>query len=343
MQQRKILTQGRIGTHRNTKILILIAILFFSVTFLLFRPELKYDISPTPGSMYPETTTGNAFLIIHVAPSAIRVGDVIVFKRGQTDVMHRVIGIIKVDGTYYFNTIGDSISNSNLDSTDGNSKDISQEYLVGKMVYNFGIVSPLLFEIHNNLTDLPYLFFIVLIFFIDLELLFGLFAFIDLKRMLISGRKAFSQNFRILVLTFIILLLFLSELPKMEIMYLSNSHTNEITITNLIKNKEYSQIEGIYVYYYLFVLSVKYTADLNEELDHISFEVSNGTHILGRLQWQPISRLYGQFNISLMIRLNPRLLRLVQADFIATAVMFSNVFIGADSYIGYRLPFVFSP
>ncbi|MBO3801582.1 MAG: signal peptidase I [Thermoproteota archaeon] len=60
-------------------------------------------------SMYPTFITGDIIIVQKVDPSSLKVGDVIVFNRpySETPVVHRIIQVIKEDGTLEFKVKGD--------------------------------------------------------------------------------------------------------------------------------------------------------------------------------------------------------------------------------------------
>lgn len=60
-------------------------------------------------SMYPTFITGDIIIVQKVNPSDLKVGDVIVFNRPYSDtpIVHRIIQIIREDGTLEFKVKGD--------------------------------------------------------------------------------------------------------------------------------------------------------------------------------------------------------------------------------------------
>jgi signal peptidase I len=73
---------------------------------------------------------GDILFIIGVKPEKVKQGDVIIFKVNRANpIIHRVVEVRNLNGTYHYSTIGDN-NNGQLSF----EKDISEDQLVGKAV-----------------------------------------------------------------------------------------------------------------------------------------------------------------------------------------------------------------
>jgi len=84
------------------------AIIILAVLKFLFRTEIPIAAIAS-GSMLPTLERGDLVFVIGVAPKDIHVGDIIVYHSCQGPyIIHRVIAIKEINGTYYFVTKGDN-------------------------------------------------------------------------------------------------------------------------------------------------------------------------------------------------------------------------------------------
>lgn len=96
------------------RVLILVGLVFL-VTYggmaaarIVMKTESPIMVVPST-SMVPTLNVGDIVIVKGVDPSTITVGTVIIFRSpgGSIDIIHRVIGIVKVGDTFYFQTKGD--------------------------------------------------------------------------------------------------------------------------------------------------------------------------------------------------------------------------------------------
>jgi signal peptidase len=107
-----------------------VAAAMVSVLFIWFAVGI-FPIKPSvivSGSMIPRMNVGDIALVAKVAPSSIKVGDVIEFRRSaQTTVLHRVIAILEVGGRRAFETRGDANNAADADL-------VAAENVVGRLI-----------------------------------------------------------------------------------------------------------------------------------------------------------------------------------------------------------------
>lgn len=81
------------------------------ITFLVREAAgLETPLAAVRGnSMYPLLKEGDIIIVKRPGPNEIAVGDIIVYRsvRGGL-IVHRVVGVTKVDGDYFFRTKGDN-------------------------------------------------------------------------------------------------------------------------------------------------------------------------------------------------------------------------------------------
>ncbi len=111
-------------------------LIFFAIQGVLYGvlgvfPPYRVVIS---GSMEPTYHTGDVVFIKKMDPSALSVGDIIVFEsqNGKIPVVHRVIDIVKVGSTRYFVTKGDN--NPFQDTYYSPLKGVPEYKVIGKPV-----------------------------------------------------------------------------------------------------------------------------------------------------------------------------------------------------------------
>jgi signal peptidase I len=74
---------------------------------------------------------GDILFVVGANPKKLKIGDVIIFEGGQRNpLIHRIIDIRIVNGTYHFSTMGDN-NNGQLSV----EKDINENQLIGKAVF----------------------------------------------------------------------------------------------------------------------------------------------------------------------------------------------------------------
>lgn len=96
------------------RVLILVALVFIvtyggmAVAKFVMNTESPVMVVPST-SMVPTLNVGDIVFVKGVDPSTITVGTIIIFQSpsGSIDIIHRVIGIEKIEGTLYFQTKGD--------------------------------------------------------------------------------------------------------------------------------------------------------------------------------------------------------------------------------------------
>lgn len=110
-----------VGGSRFRRLLLLSSVVFAASAlgvyiYLVYSPTLVIIAS---GSMAPYLNPGDLAVVVRVDPGEIGVGDVVTFRveipfMGERLVTHRVVSVIAVNGSYFFETKGDS--NINRDS-----------------------------------------------------------------------------------------------------------------------------------------------------------------------------------------------------------------------------------
>lgn len=96
------------------RVLILVALVFIvtyggmAVARIVMNTESPVMVVPST-SMVPTLNVGDIVFVRGVDPKTITVGTIIIFQSpsGSIDIIHRVIGIVKVGDTLYFQTKGD--------------------------------------------------------------------------------------------------------------------------------------------------------------------------------------------------------------------------------------------
>lgn len=96
------------------RVLVLVALVFLvtyggmAVARVVMKTESPIMVVPST-SMVPTLNVGDIVIVKGVDPTTITVGTVIIFRSpgGSIDIIHRVIGVVKVGGTLYFQTKGD--------------------------------------------------------------------------------------------------------------------------------------------------------------------------------------------------------------------------------------------
>ena len=79
-----------------------------AVARIVMKTESPIMVVPST-SMVPTLNVGDIVIVKGVDPNTITVGTIIIFRSpsGSIDIIHRVIGIVKVGNTLYFQTKGD--------------------------------------------------------------------------------------------------------------------------------------------------------------------------------------------------------------------------------------------
>lgn len=96
------------------RVVILVGLVFIityggmAVARIVMKTESPIMVVPST-SMVPTLNVGDIVIVRGVDPNTITVGTVIIFQSpgGTIDIIHRVIGIVKVGDTLYFQTKGD--------------------------------------------------------------------------------------------------------------------------------------------------------------------------------------------------------------------------------------------
>ena len=96
------------------RVLILVGLVFLvtyggmAVARIVMSTESPVMVVPST-SMVPTLNVGDIVIVKGVDPNTITVGTVIIFRSpgGSIDIIHRVVGIVKVGDTLYFQTKGD--------------------------------------------------------------------------------------------------------------------------------------------------------------------------------------------------------------------------------------------
>jgi len=104
--------------------IVVLALLWFSLGLLPFYPT-----AVAGGSMSPALHLGDMVIVAKVSPSAIREGDIIDFRQGETRVIHRVIDIEESDGSRQFITKGDANDNADM-------APVASDRVKGKVMFN---------------------------------------------------------------------------------------------------------------------------------------------------------------------------------------------------------------
>lgn len=76
---------------------------------------------------YNGFTKGDILFILGVKPSEVKIGDIIIFKTMEKDIIHRVINIKSGNGKYTFTTMGDNVGRVQFFE-----ETINEDQLVGK-------------------------------------------------------------------------------------------------------------------------------------------------------------------------------------------------------------------
>ncbi len=106
-------------------ILIIIIILFIPIT-VGYSP---YSIET--GSMEPNISKGSLIYIIDVQEVALKINDIITFKKGSQIVTHRIVGIDSIH--HEFTTKGDAIKYNDTDK-------VSIQNMKGKVEYSIPLI-----------------------------------------------------------------------------------------------------------------------------------------------------------------------------------------------------------
>jgi signal peptidase len=96
------------------RVAILVGLVFLityggmAVARIVMKTESPIMVVPST-SMVPTLNVGDIVIVRGVDPNTITVGTIIIFRSpsGSIDIIHRVIGIVKVGNTLYFQTKGD--------------------------------------------------------------------------------------------------------------------------------------------------------------------------------------------------------------------------------------------
>jgi len=96
------------------RVAILVGLVFLityggmAVARIVMKTESPIMVVPST-SMVPTLNVGDIVIVKGVDPNTITVGTIIIFRSpsGSIDIIHRVIGIVKVGNTLYFQTKGD--------------------------------------------------------------------------------------------------------------------------------------------------------------------------------------------------------------------------------------------
>ncbi|WP_455285828.1 signal peptidase I [[Eubacterium] cellulosolvens] len=105
---------GRVRKNPIARVLILVGLVFvvtyggMAVARIVMETESPIMVVPST-SMVPTLNVGDIVIVKGVDPNTITVGTVIIFRSpgGAIDIIHRVVGIVKVGDTLYFQTKGD--------------------------------------------------------------------------------------------------------------------------------------------------------------------------------------------------------------------------------------------
>ena len=96
------------------RVAILVGLVFLityggmAVARIVMKTESPIMVVPST-SMVPTLNVGDIVIVKGVDPNTITLGTIIIFRSpsGSIDIIHRVIGIVKVGNTLYFQTKGD--------------------------------------------------------------------------------------------------------------------------------------------------------------------------------------------------------------------------------------------
>ncbi len=100
---------------------------------------------------------GDIMLIVGTKPQNVHVGDIIIYDTSAqfTPIIHRVMNVTLVNGTYYFSTMGDNNMGRQLSFENG----INQDQLVGKAVFKvapfIGWAKQVFFELAKEFDNNP--------------------------------------------------------------------------------------------------------------------------------------------------------------------------------------------
>ncbi len=147
MDEINILLKNKKNLIRIILFIIVIIIGFNMKNILVFVTGSSTPIAVVHGySMYPLLREGDLVFAYKPKPQDIRVGDIIIYKgvRGNL-VIHRVIGIRKYHGEYYYITMGDNNPGPDIIEFTGNIG-IPYERVEG-----------VVFSIDNTTFKIPYL------------------------------------------------------------------------------------------------------------------------------------------------------------------------------------------
>jgi len=105
---------SHLRSNAIVRVLILVALVFIvtyggmAVARTVMKTESPVMVVPST-SMVPTLNVGDIVFVKGVDPSTITVGTIIIFQSpsGSIDIIHRVIGIVKVGDTLFFQTKGD--------------------------------------------------------------------------------------------------------------------------------------------------------------------------------------------------------------------------------------------
>ncbi len=95
--------EGGISLHWMVAAVLLVVIVWFNTGVFGVRPVLVQGISMEPGFH-----TGDVVIVRPVDPEDLKVGDIIQFRDGNHDVLHRIIEIRQEEGGLVFITQGDN-------------------------------------------------------------------------------------------------------------------------------------------------------------------------------------------------------------------------------------------
>lgn len=112
------------------------------------------------GSMVPVYNVGDVIIAKNVEPNEIKIGDDVVYKGEEGSfkdkiVTHRIISIGEKDGQKIFTTQG--VANNAPDPS------ITQEQILGKVVYKLKILSLLSHLVNNNLFTMYFVIFVPIV------------------------------------------------------------------------------------------------------------------------------------------------------------------------------------
>jgi len=153
---------------------ILVIILFFLV-ILGINTNVLYSLGFIPGyvssySMEPTLHIGDALIIMKTRPGDLKIGDIIVYQRFNSKIVHRIINKTSINGSYRFLIKGDANScpDPGMISRDPSTW-LKEQYILGKVVIvipYIGVI-PLYLE-KNTIAYYTILSILVLTFFFTL-------------------------------------------------------------------------------------------------------------------------------------------------------------------------------